>query len=78
MESESYTMRVQKQRPRTTVTLLPDHKAVLAFIAEDEDNGLLSRSLQRILEREGESRLGPDWRKKIRAWSKEQEAAATV
>lgn len=61
------------RKPRSTISLHADHKAVISMISADEDSGVASRTVQRMVEREAEKRLGSDWRVKIRQWAKEQE-----
>jgi len=63
-------------RVRSSVGLYMDQHTALVFMADDEGHGQPSRTVQVLVEKEIERRLGPTWRNQIREWAQQREAIA--
>lgn len=63
-------------RVSATLSMQSDHRAALSFLAHEDGHEQPSKSVQALIEREIERRLGPDWRPAMRTWQQDQEETA--
>ncbi len=60
-------------RVRKLVSLLPDQEGALVFLAFEEGHGVMSRTIQSLIDQEMRRKFGENWRPEIRKWLSEQQ-----
>lgn len=66
----------QPARVRLSLGLFADQHSALAYLATEDGHRQPSRTVQDLINKEIERRLGVGWRQQVREWAQEQEGNA--